>query len=110
MSETLSLIPASKAFAEAVTLRDQALESAAMVARVSCAEEQLAAVEAQKQLGSLLNHIEACRIKAKEPALTYGRQIDEAAKQFTIELKEERLRLDRLVADFQALEMAKVRA
>jgi hypothetical protein len=95
---------------EALALQAAALESAALVGRVSSADEQLAAVEAQKQLAGVLKAVEASRVDAKAPVIVYGRTIDEAAKGFSSELLAEQLRLSKLVADFQALEMAKVRA
>lgn len=96
--------------AEAAKLKEDALAVAGIIARVSCAEEQLAAVEAQKKLVALRRLTEESRKQAKEPVLLYGRRIDDLAKKFMDELSTEELRITKLIADFQALEMAKVRA
>ncbi len=95
---------------EAHAARELALEKSALIGKVTCAEEQLLAVEAQKTIKSLLNEVEASRKAAKEPVLFYGRRIDETAKQFCDELKVEELRISRLAADFQALELGRIRA
>lgn len=96
--------------AEALALQTGALEKSALIARVSCAEEQLEAVEAQKILASLIKAAENSRKAEKEPVLIYGRKIDESAKKFCEELLQEQTRIATLIGSFQALEMAKVRA
>ena len=95
---------------EAWGKHNAALEVAALIGRVSCAEEQQSAVDAQKHLATLLKEAETSRKAVKEPVLIYGRAIDDAAKKFSDELRQEELRITRLISDFQALEMAKVRA
>lgn len=95
---------------EAIALRENALAAAGLIGRVSCAEEQQEAVDAQKALVAYRNAVESSRRLAKEPVLAYGRTIDDAAKRAVAEVAAEEIRITRLVADFQALELAKVRA
>jgi hypothetical protein len=94
----------------AAALKSHALESAALIGRVDNAKTQDKAVAAQKEIGELLTVAEKARKAAKEPALEFGRRIDDAAKAFVSDLKEEQLRIATLVGDFQALEQAKARA
>lgn len=95
---------------EAQAMQNKALELAALCGKVTCAEEQQEAVDAQKELTRVLRLVETDRKAVKEPVLTYGRAIDDAAKKFVAELKEEETRIVMLISNFQALEMAKVRA
>lgn len=94
----------------AVELRDRALESSALVGRVTGPEENARAVEAQKEIHATIGAIEKARKAAKEPILDLGRAVDAAAKQFAEDLEAERSRVSRLIGDFQELEAAKVRA
>lgn len=87
-----------------------ALERAALVGRVTCAEEQQAAVEAQTAIAGVLKETEKARVACKDPVLEFGRRIDATAKEFISELREEENRLAKLVGDFQTLEAARVRA
>lgn len=95
---------------EAIVLQQAALASAGLIGRVSSAEEQELAVNAQMELTRVSKLVEASRKQAKEPVIIYGRAIDDAAKEFVKEIKEEEVRIVTLVSNFQALEMAKVRA
>lgn len=94
----------------AESLKSTALESAALIGKVTNADEQLSAVEAAKQITSTLKLAEDARKAVKEPILNYGRAIDDAANKFTTELKDEQMRINRLIGDFQQLEHAKIRA
>lgn len=96
--------------ANAQQLKDQALELAAVIGRVTTAEEQQAAVDAQKAIALMLKHVERSRQKVKEPVLVLAKLIDDAAKAFTKDLADEDMRIGKMVSDFQALELAKVRA
>ncbi len=99
------------AMTEAATaLKEEALTAAAYVAKVNDASTQEAAVQAQQKLAGILALVEKARKAAKEPALEFGRRIDDAARLFSTDLKEEQLRLATIVGDFQALEAAKARA
>lgn len=90
--------------------KSAALEKSALIGRVSNADEQELAVAAQAQLKIILSNAEHARKAAKEPVLDAGRQIDATVKSFVADLQAEELRIARLIADFQALELAKVRA
>lgn len=95
---------------EALALRDEALDEASMIGRVSKPEENSAAVAAQAKLHKLKKDTEDARKATKEPVITIGRKIDEAAKEFVNPIDKELLRLGGLVGDYQALELAKQRA
>lgn len=116
MNDTKALIRRDDArltvdFTEAaLALKASALETAALIGRVSNADEQHAAVASQTEIANLLNLAEKARKTCKEPVLEYGRRIDGAAKDFCAELKEEQVRLATLVGDYQTMELARVRA
>ncbi len=95
---------------KATALKTSALEKAGVVGRVSNADEQQKAVEAQQEIAGVISLVEKARVACKAPILDYGRKIDDSAKKFVEEVKEEQLRLARLVGDFQALEQAKAQA
>lgn len=94
----------------AIALKNHALEVAALIGKVNNATTQEAAVQAQREIAEILTQAEKARKAAKEPALAFGRHIDESARAFVQELKDEQLRLAKLVGDFQQLEQAKARA
>lgn len=95
---------------DALQLKTRALEKSGIIGRVSSAQEQETAVEAQRAIKSLRKLAEDSRKSIKAPVLDFGRAIDAAAKEFDADLAEEDLRLARLIADFQTLEQARVRA
>ena len=94
----------------ALELKESALASSFLVGRVTTPDEQDVAVAAQKELRQILKLCEDARTEAKAPVLEFGREIDAAAKKFKSALVEDDLRIGHLIADFQALEAAKVRA
>lgn len=94
----------------ALEAKEKALESSALVARVSNAAENDSAVIAQKELARVIREVERARKEVKDPVIDIGRRIDDAAKAFVVELKGEELRIAKLVGDFQALEEAKRKA
>lgn len=94
----------------AIELRDEALMEAALIGKVTNANENETAVEAQKALTRIAKLCEESRKVIKEPVIDYGRKIDAAAKEFRAEIDAEELRIAGLIADYQALELAKVRA
>lgn len=96
--------------AEALALKAQALERSALIGKVNDASTQEAAVAAQTEIANVLSLAEKARKACKEPILEFGRTIDDRARAFVGELKEEQLRLSKLVGDFQMLEQARVRA
>ena len=95
---------------EAEAQKDQALTCAALIGRVTNAEENQTAVEAQTVLKTIISTVEKARAEVKAPVLEYGRAIDTAARTFVEELQQELQRVSGLVGDFATLEQAKVRA
>ena len=86
------------------------LEAAALIGRVSCAEEQQIAVNADKAITEYVNEVEKSRIEIKEPILLCSRKIDALAKDASADPIAERNRIRKLIADFAALELKKVLA
>lgn len=95
---------------EAELLKSSALETAALIGRVSNSDENAAAANAQTEIKRVLKLTEDSRKAHKSPVLDYGSRIDAAAKRFIAELKEEEMRIATLVGNFQQLELAKARA
>lgn len=91
-------------------LQARALESAALIGKVDDAEEQKAAVGAQVALNDLVKVIEKARVASKEPILKFSRLIDSRAKEFTIELQSELMRISTLIGTFQSMEMKRIAA
>lgn len=87
--------------AAAESLKDQALESSALVARVTNDEENEAAANALKRLKACTREVEKARKAIKEPFLDACRSLDAKAQAFSKELLEEEHRLGRLSADFE---------
>lgn len=114
MSEALIVRDDSKlaiAFTpSACEMKESALATAAAIGRVSTPEENTSAVEAQTELKRLLDTCEKARKEAKAPVLDFGHQIDDSVKAFVRDVAAEFFRVTKLVADFQALELAKQRA
>lgn len=96
--------------AEAEQQKELALQSAALIGKVTNPAEQEKAVAAQVELKTLLTTVEKSRKVAKEPVLEYGRKIDDAAKMFSKDLNDEMMRISLLVGDYQALEAARAQA
>ena len=94
----------------ALALRDDALASAALVGKVRNAEEQAHAVDAQKQLKTIINATEKSRKDVKAPIIEFGKLIETKAREFRAELDSEFERVSRAVSDFQSLEAEKARA
>lgn len=95
---------------QAETMKTAALERSAIVNRVRNSLENEAAVEAQKEIKRVLDLAEASRVALKAPVLEIERKIDSVAKEFAAPLKEEQLRLGKLLGDFQALEAARIKS
>lgn len=94
----------------AITAKTRALEESEMVSKVENACQQSFAVAAQAGLDSLIRITEKARKQIKQPVIELGRKIDAQAESFVKELTDERNRVTMLVANFQALELARVRA
>jgi hypothetical protein len=95
---------------QAERLKREALELSAAIGKVADNAANLRAVAAQTELVTLIKLVEEARTSAKDPVLKFGRNIDDAAKAFIADLKEEQNRLSQLVGDFHQLEQAKARA
>jgi len=89
---------------------EQALAASALIGRVSNAEENGAAVQAQKLLHDVLTTAERARKEAKAPVIAYGRAIDDGVAAVTQEVREDMTRLSSLVGSFQQAEMKKRQA
>lgn len=96
--------------AKANQLKEEALTTSAAIGKVTDAIENANAVEAQKSLHGIIKLVEEARQAAKAPVLKFGKGIDDQAKAFITELKEEEWRISRLVGDFQQLEAKKAQA
>lgn len=90
----------------AMQAQSDALDTAALIARVSSPEDNDKAVAAQRGLKELISNTEKARKAAKEPVLEFGRKIDVIAKSFVAPLESEMMRISKLVGDY----MAKVEA
>lgn len=94
----------------AMALRDMALGTSALIGKVTNAQEQERAVEAQTELHALRQQAEKARTALKRPVIDYGKLIEKTCADFVAPLDEELLRVATLVGDFQQLEMAKAAA
>jgi hypothetical protein len=106
---TTGQLPAYTLTQQAIALKESALESAALIGKVTNAEENTMAVEAQKGLKEIIALAEKQRKAAKEPLLQLGRQLDAAVAAWVREVDEEYGRISNLVTDFAAAEMRRVR-
>jgi hypothetical protein len=95
---------------EALAMRDDALAFSRLLATVENDDQNAVAVKAMESLAFLIRGCEKARKEIKLPVVDLGRDIDAKAKEFTEPLKVEELRVARIVADFQQLELAKRRA
>ncbi len=95
---------------KAEVLKVKALEQSYKIEKVENASDQQLAVDAQLELDSLLRLTEKARKQIKQPVIDLGRKIDSQAESFTSKLSSERDRVSKLLGDFQALELARVRA
>ena len=104
-----AVLPVFTLTAEAATLKESALTSAALVGKVENAEENALAVNAQKELKRIQNLFERERKKLKEPLLEAGRQLDRTVGNELIEIEKEAGRLQNLTSDFQLAEQRRIR-
>lgn len=95
---------------QAMEIRRHALAVATMVDQVKSEDDQVCAVDAQRKIREALKTCEDARKAVKEPFLEIGRKIDAAAKEFSIVLKEEEVRIARLLGDYQQEQLEKIRA
>lgn len=86
---------------DAEALKVVALESSALIGRVSNSAQNALAVESQQQLKQLANAVEKARKAVKEPFLDKCREIDNKAKLFNAEIDAEYQRLSDLTVQYQ---------
>lgn len=94
--------------AEAIQMRDRALEQAALIGKVENAEQNNQCVNAKKALKSIVSLFESQRKKLKEPYLEAGRQIDRITTSESLEAEKELGRLECLEKDFIRKEQRRV--
>lgn len=91
-------------------IESKALVLAAFVGKVTNAEEQKQAVEAQIALKSYLDLLEKSRKFFKQPIWNLCVKTDTTAKQLSKDASDEMMRISALVGDFQEQEKAKARS
>lgn len=96
--------------AEALALKQEALAVGALIGKVTNANEQADAVNAQTKIRELMVLVEKSRKEVKAPVIELGKKIDAAAAEFTDELVKEATRLGSMVSDYASLELMKQRA
>lgn len=104
-----TVLPVFTLTTEAVTLKESALTSAALIGKVENAEENALAVNAQKELKRIQNLFERERKRLKEPLLEAGRQLDRTVSAELFEIEKEAGRLQNLASDFQLAEQRRIR-
>lgn len=116
MKEETALIVVSSAalpafaFAnQAAELKEAALQSSALIGRVTNADENSKAVGAQSALKDMLRLVERQRKKLKEPLLEAGRELDRQVAAWVTELEQEEGRISNLVTQFAEAEARRVR-
>lgn len=93
--------------AEAEQMKIEALMYSKGIASVDDGFEATIAADAQFALRHLIKGIEESRKLAKAPVLEIGRQIDGIAKDYIDEVKDEELRIAKLLGSFQKVERDK---
>lgn len=93
---------------DALALAEAALNCGALIGRVTNADQNTKAVEAQKELKRVMQLFERERKAAKEPLLEAGRALDRAVAEQVSELEKEFGRISESVADFQRAEARRI--
>src|SRR2546429_2072443 len=94
----------------AYQLRDQALVACALLGEVTDEAGKDVWVKAQTALKELIDECERSRKAVKEPVLDLARKIDATAKEYRSKLDSEYLRGSLIVGNYEALQLAKLRA
>ena len=94
----------------AESLKTKALESAALIARVTNAAENANANEALKAIREIESSAEKARLACTKPWRDATDYANGMAKTFIWDLREERNRIEMHIANFQALERARAKA
>ena len=92
------------------TLKASALELSGIIGKVGDADENSQAVTAQIEIRRILKLVETARAEAKRPLIDLGKAIEDGARNFIHDLKQEEFRLARLVGDYQQVLQAQQRA
>lgn len=93
---------------EARSIKEAALVTAALIGRVTNADENAACVQAQKELKRISSSFEKHRKTLKEPLLEAGRQLDRTVALELAEIQQEEGRLSVLTSEFQLEERRRV--
>lgn len=109
ISSPAAVLPVFTLTAEATQLKDSALTSAALIGKVGNADENAAAVNAQKELKRIQNLFERERKRLKEPLLEAGRQLDRTVSAELVDIEKEAGRLQNLTSEFQLAEQRRIR-
>lgn len=88
--------------------KEKALQSAALIARVTDRDSKIVAVRAQQELKKVIIDIEKLRKTLKEPLLMAGRQLDNLCASESMELQKEFGRVSEVVAEFDNAERRRV--
>ena len=83
---------------------DLALQSSALIGKVTTADDNTLAVRAQVELKSVLSTFEKARKAVKEPFLQAGRELDYKVAEAQKPVQQEWDRISRLVSEFQEKE------
>lgn len=92
---------------DAKKMKQVALETAKPIVSINDGFEAEIASRTQYHLRAIIKGIEESRKMAKAPALQIGKRIDCIAKDFIDEVKDEELRIAKLLGSFQKVERAK---
>lgn len=88
--------------------KQKALESAALIGKVTDRDSKIIAVRAQQHLKKVIADIEKARKQLKEPLLAAGRQLDNLCATETLELEKEFGRVSFCVREFDDAERRRV--
>lgn len=89
--------------------KEKALEIARQIPLTIEAGNQIAAVEAVREMKRLTNVVETVRKNVKAPVIDLGKKIDTLAENYCTELNNEIRRIERGVAEFQRMEADRIR-
>lgn len=88
----------------------EALRGSALIGKVDNAQENELASKCQGDIAALIRAIDKARLAVTQPYRDAQSSVNRMAEEVTAELKSELTRLQKIVGDFHALELAKVRA
>lgn len=103
-------LPAFSLTPEALRARNEALSLGAFIGRVQSASENEFAVKAVMSLHEAIKAAEETYDRLNRPMLDCQKTLREAVKNYTAPMREEKLRVETLCADFLALEVARAKS